>query len=562
MGSFVINGNADKRGANNVDPRLIDIMRAASASSPYDVELFSGKRNSGEGSMHDHGRAIDLVLLDPQTGEKIPNLGAGGKAFKAYENFAKTAREVQQNAYPELNNDFRWGGYFGPSKLNPTAADLMHFDTKKGGAMSQGSWDGGLNESGKKRISNLREGQTYSSTGRVKGTLPELLRTGSVSPTPPIRPQGLIPDGRGRSDKRVLMPIKLSPQDIDYIERVAATEVDHNLARTNPAEYERQMQGVVDTIMNRVGSSQYPDTVEGVVNQRRQFSKITGPKNLSPYGSVQNTPKASNMFSDMVGGYVNERVMGERGSSVGGGLNYANPKLSTPSNMAWINALKGPTFGSGQSIHKHGTTKGYRPTEAAFAAPVAPKPPMRPDRDYAANAIEETFPTQEPDSSPAFAFNGDNFAAGVKKGLPFSSKVKLRNSPKAFGAVADQFGKLGQGVASAGNYYGNALVSGAMNAIPNFWNKSDIFGPTAIQPPPAVPQVQPAQQQTQQVRSTRQAPTRVDKIQEFNRFKQKINKENPFTGDKYKDRAAQSIRSARSVEKAIALGLYKRPKRR
>jgi len=379
------------------------------------------------------------------------------------------------------------------------------------------------------------------------------------------------------------MAIKLSQQDIDYIERVAATEVDHNLARRNPAEYERQMQGVVDTIMNRVESSQYPDTVEGVVNQRRQFSKITGPKNLSPYGSVQNTPKASDRFSDMVGGYVNERVMGERGSSVGGGLNYANPKFSTPNNMAWINALKGPTFGSGQSIHKHGTTKGYRPTEAAFAAPVAPKPPMRPDRDYAANAIEETFPTQEPDSSPAFAFNGDNFAAGVKKGLPFSSKVKLRNSPKAFGAVADQFGKLGQGVASAGNYYGNALVSGAMNAIPNFWNKSDIFDPTAapvarslqtvgpagmgmsiIQPPPALPQVQPAQQQTQQVRSTRrrQAPTRVDKIQEFNRFKQKINKENPFTGDKYKDRAAQSIRSARSVEKAIALGLYKRPKRR
>jgi hypothetical protein len=198
MGSFTINGTAQARGAHRVDARLIDIIESTAAQSPYNVELFSGKRNGGGRSRHDHGKAIDIVLVEPKTGRKVPNLGAGGTAFQAYEQFAHQARAIQTKKYPKLNSAFRWGGYFGPtSGLNPTGADLMHFDIKRGGAMSRGSWEGGLNATGKREVANLGSGRTFSSTGRTKGVLPSRALIGgsnsalaaidAVAPTPRIQ---------------------------------------------------------------------------------------------------------------------------------------------------------------------------------------------------------------------------------------------------------------------------------------------------------------------------------------------------------------------------------------
>jgi hypothetical protein len=156
------------------------------------------------------------------------------------------------------------------------------------------------------------------------------------------------------------MQLNLSKQDIDYIARVAETEVDHGLKSRNPAMYDQMTAGVIDTIINRVVSDRYPNSVSGVVNQRRQFSKITGPKNLSPYGSVERTPKAGKAFQSKVENYIQQRAAGMP-SSVGGHLNYANPHYSTKNNLGWISKLDGPKFGQGRSIHHHGTTAGYNP---------------------------------------------------------------------------------------------------------------------------------------------------------------------------------------------------------
>lgn len=124
--------------------------------------------------------------------------------------------------------------------------------------------------------------------------------------------------------------------------------------------YEKMTAGVVDTILNRVASPSFPNTVKDVVNQNRQFSKIAGPKNLKPYGSVEKTPKASSSFQSKISSYIQKRASGMP-SSVGGNLHYANPNHSTKNNLGWINKLEGPKFGEGKSVHYHGTTSGHNP---------------------------------------------------------------------------------------------------------------------------------------------------------------------------------------------------------
>lgn len=196
MGKFTIKGSAAQRGG---DSRLVAIMKAAAAQSPYDVEFFSGGRNSGvSGSQHKKNLAVDMVLIDPNTGEKIPNLRAGGAAFEAYQQFANTAREVQKRDFPEMNDQFRWGGYFRQGK----PGDLMHFDFKPGAAMAAGSWDGGLNDIGERIYAGFDDPQLLHGEGpQASASLPKsVLGSGArtavaaieqIAPTPETRPTGL-----------------------------------------------------------------------------------------------------------------------------------------------------------------------------------------------------------------------------------------------------------------------------------------------------------------------------------------------------------------------------------
>jgi len=132
--------NQYREGANAA---LIDILEKAAAASGYDVEFRSGYR---EGDSRQHGKknAIDVTLIDPKTGQKIPDYQSG-PSFRTYEEFAQTVRQVQQQYYPELSKNLRWGGYFSGGKGKYGALDLMHFDLagdKLG--MLGGTWDKGL----------------------------------------------------------------------------------------------------------------------------------------------------------------------------------------------------------------------------------------------------------------------------------------------------------------------------------------------------------------------------------------------------------------------------------
>ncbi len=128
-----------------VDPRLTDILNQAALRTPgYNVQAFSGYR-AGDPRFHGQGLATDVRLVDPSTG-KILNNYQDPSTFRTYEQFAQNAKLVQMDKYPELNDQFRWGGYFSGGKTRYGAMDEMHFDLggSKRLGMAGGTWENGL----------------------------------------------------------------------------------------------------------------------------------------------------------------------------------------------------------------------------------------------------------------------------------------------------------------------------------------------------------------------------------------------------------------------------------
>jgi LysM repeat protein len=145
-----------------------------------------------------------------------------------------------------------------------------------------------------------------------------------------------------------------------------------NLKKTLQTEWvqsagTRQAQGIIDTILNRRASGHWGNSISSVVNARQQFSDVNGPvaRNQHHRNSVEQIPASmvSRRVNDLVNSYLAERAAGTP-SSVGTHLNYANPHFSDRVNLGWIMKLDGPIYGSGNAIHRHGTTDGlqrYRP---------------------------------------------------------------------------------------------------------------------------------------------------------------------------------------------------------
>lgn len=125
---FGITGTAAQRGLEDVDPRLVDIMKKASEEFPLRARLFSGKRDSGA---HGKGLATDIQLFD-ESGIPLGSYKSPQTA-NIYAMFALKAREIQMRDYPELANDFVWAGGFpgmiqgGEAGGKYGAADAMDF---------------------------------------------------------------------------------------------------------------------------------------------------------------------------------------------------------------------------------------------------------------------------------------------------------------------------------------------------------------------------------------------------------------------------------------------------
>jgi len=115
---FKITGNM-----KGVDPRLAEIAKIAAEEFPLRVRLFSGKRNDGA---HAKGLAVDTQLFD-EAGVPIASYQTPQSA-NIYALWAEKMREVQQRLYPELDDEFVWGGAFsGLESGKYGAADWMDF---------------------------------------------------------------------------------------------------------------------------------------------------------------------------------------------------------------------------------------------------------------------------------------------------------------------------------------------------------------------------------------------------------------------------------------------------
>lgn len=162
MAQFVITPGVrsqfyDARGNALVDTRLLSVLQAAAAQAPGSVskvEAFSGRAARSTGTFnHPRGWAVDVKLYD-QNGQPLADYAgnpfgvrsADAKAaYPIYEQFAQTARAIQQDQYPDLADQFRWGGYF-TGGVNP--GDLMHFDISGGKSAATppmpGAWQNGI----------------------------------------------------------------------------------------------------------------------------------------------------------------------------------------------------------------------------------------------------------------------------------------------------------------------------------------------------------------------------------------------------------------------------------
>ena len=170
-----------------------------------------------------------------------------------------------------------------------------------------------------------------------------------------------IPNGLNAANKS----ITLSQADIHDMAKVVNTEVAPGLAKTSPEQYALQRQGVVDTMTNRMSTGKY-DNVDQMLNERRQFSKITGPDTLNPYGSVAKTPDAPAKMEDDVQRDLLARANGSRQDVTGGYQHYLNPVASDQSNLnAWGNHVvaQGRGYGVGQNTQFYGGAPGEKPVD-------------------------------------------------------------------------------------------------------------------------------------------------------------------------------------------------------
>lgn len=158
--------------------------------------------------------------------------------------------------------------------------------------------------------------------------------------------------------------IDLSARDIDYIARVVATEVPYWIRQNSPQQYNAMVGAVVDTITNRLSTGRYGNTAADVLNERRAFSKITGPARLNPYGSVQNAPRAPSQVENVVKEHIARKQEGKP-SDIGRALDYANPHFSDKSNLrSWVNPMianGAVRLGVGNAVHYHGLAPGNTP---------------------------------------------------------------------------------------------------------------------------------------------------------------------------------------------------------
>ena len=150
--------------------------------------------------------------------------------------------------------------------------------------------------------------------------------------------------------------IDITDTDLDALQRVTQSEVAI-FSMFGDAQLEGGAAAVVDTIFNRVAHKKFPNSIQRVIDQNKQFSAI------NDIGTWQNLPPAPPKMSAIVRTHVDARLTGEK-SIIEGAVNFLNPKSSSQSALdEWGNFVVANNvgfFGDRDSpfVHFHGTAPG------------------------------------------------------------------------------------------------------------------------------------------------------------------------------------------------------------
>ncbi|RQP04084.1 MAG: hypothetical protein D1H97_19840 [Paracoccus sp. BP8] len=189
----------------------------------------------------------------------------------------------------------------------------------------------------------------------------------------PMAPQTASPwdamPGLDQASKSFSKSMDLTSKEILDLKKTVQSEVVNFKSQDL---FDAQGKGVIDTILNRKMSGKWGDSITDVVNAKHQFSAISG--NKGAVGSVDNLPMPNKRVDKLVDDYLVARAQGLE-SSVGGNLNYLNPKYSSWNNIkpgSWGDSVvkqaqsSGQVFGAGNAMHYHGTAPGMSPIDPNY----------------------------------------------------------------------------------------------------------------------------------------------------------------------------------------------------
>lgn len=136
----------ENKALGHVDPRLKHIIEEAAKDFPLRVRAFSGSAGRSGSGQHPAGKAMDVQLHD-ENGRPISSYQTP-QTSNIYAMWAEHVRKKQMELYPQLKDQFAWGGGFqGMTKGGGSgvygAADHMHFDLGGANRMNSYKWDKG-----------------------------------------------------------------------------------------------------------------------------------------------------------------------------------------------------------------------------------------------------------------------------------------------------------------------------------------------------------------------------------------------------------------------------------
>ncbi|MBR0810254.1 DUF2272 domain-containing protein [Bradyrhizobium diazoefficiens] len=151
--------------------------------------------------------------------------------------------------------------------------------------------------------------------------------------------------------------VSITDQDVDALARVGESEVGNFDEKFGVQMFTDAIGAVIDTVFNRMiyPSTEFPKTIQGVINQPKQFSAI------NDLGTWEKLPKPSDKHFQIALHHIQNRARGTA-SQIKGATHFFNP-TSHPSWGEPIRARPIASYGVPPDSHIHGFPANYHPPE-------------------------------------------------------------------------------------------------------------------------------------------------------------------------------------------------------